>query len=49
MSGRPPIFFELDLKLWKGMDGESTIIENGNVDEPENDETGADNDYRSYT
>lgn len=32
-----------------GKDGESTIIENGNVDEPANDEAGADNGCRSYT
>ena len=32
-----------------GKDGESTIIENGNVDEPADDEAAADNGCRSYT
>jgi len=32
-----------------GKDGESTINENGNVDEPEDVEAGADNGCRSYT
>jgi hypothetical protein len=32
-----------------GKDGESTIIENGNVDEPADDEARAENGCRSYT